>query len=153
MKSIFPKGIHIIFILLFSFIMIISCNHTGNSSADKNSDFNNNQQDDSMQEVLVVSDLLVEKNKTTNEAALTLDTIAQAISEAVVAAKTYSAYIVKSDKAYFYTDSFTIRKSYLIKDQELEGCCKKNGFIYSKYTNPSEKITEGWIKEEDLSAQ
>lgn len=152
MKSIFLKGIHIIFILLFA-IIIISCNHSGNNGTDKNSDFNNNQQDDSMQEVLVVSDLLDEKNKTTNEAAVPVDTIAQVISEAVATAKTYSAYVVKSDKAYFYTDSFTIRKSYLIKDQELEGCCEKNGFIYSKYTNPSGKITEGWIKKEDLSAQ
>ncbi len=66
--------------------------------------------------------------------------------------QSYSTYTIVSEKAYFYSkaDLNTRRNGYLIKNQQVQGCCNQNGFTYVQFTNDSNKTTEGWIKTEDL---
>lgn len=66
--------------------------------------------------------------------------------------QSYTAYTVVSEKAYFYSkaDLTTRRNGYLIKNQQVQGCCNQNSFTYVQFTNDNNKTTEGWIKTEDL---
>jgi hypothetical protein len=56
------------------------------------------------------------------------------------------------DKAYFYDSSneLTIRKSYILKGEQVSYTSRENGFIYVEYTNTNNKTTTGWMQDSDF---
>jgi hypothetical protein len=56
------------------------------------------------------------------------------------------------EKAYFYDSSneSTIRKSYILKGEQVSFTSRENGFIYVEYTNTNNKTTTGWMQDSDF---
>ncbi|HAN37493.1 MAG TPA: hypothetical protein DCQ29_01205 [Chitinophagaceae bacterium] len=62
-------------------------------------------------------------------------------------------YWVLAEKAYFYSEPNlnTKRQAYLVRGQQLEGCCEQNGFLNCTYVNDKGQITQGWLYTTNLS--